>query len=98
MIQKIKKYFEMDTKYKIVETTGCTAFNFSINDKSISEYSEKELDEILDYLFVKVKEGIKDNTILFQNVVQLFQYDDYENDPEQCSQCGDNVQSTTWNI
>jgi hypothetical protein len=98
VIQKIKKLFEMVPKYKIVETTGCTAFDFSINDKSISEYSEKELDEILDYLFVKVKEGIKDNTILFQNVVQLFQYDDYENDPEPCGQCFDTIQTTTWNI
>lgn len=98
MIQKIKKLFEMDTKYKIVETTGCTAFDFSINEKSISEYNEKELDEILDYLFIKVKEGIKENTILFENLVHLFQYDDYEHDPNQCEQCFDTIQTTTWKI
>jgi hypothetical protein len=98
MIQKIKKLFKMDAKYKIVETTGCTAFDFSVNQKSISEYSEKELDEILDYLFIKVKEGIKENTILFENLVHLFQYDDYEHDPNQCEQCGDTVSTIIWNI
>lgn len=87
-----------DTRYKIVETTGCTAFNFSINEKSISDYTDEELNKILDYLFIKIKEGIKDNTILFQSVVQLFQYDDYEHDSEPCSQCFDTVQTTTWNI
>ena len=86
------------TKYKIVETTGCTAFDFSINNKSISEYTKEELDEILDYLFLKVKDGIKDNTLQFQDVVYLFQYDDYEHDPEKCEQCFDTIQTTTWNI
>lgn len=88
----------MKTKYKFVETTGCTAFDFSINDKSISDYKNEELDEILNYLFLKVKEGINDNTILFNDVVKLFQYDDYENDPEPCSQCFDTIQTTTWLI
>jgi hypothetical protein len=85
-------------KYKIVETTGCTAFNFSINDKTISDYTKEELDEILDYLFVKVKEGINENTILFQDVVKLFQPDDWEHDPNVCEQCGDTVSTETWNI
>jgi hypothetical protein len=90
--------FMEKTKYKIVETTGCTAFNFSINDKTISDYTKEELDEILDYLFVKVKEGINENTILFQDVVKLFQPDDWEHDPNVCEQCGDTVSTETWNI
>lgn len=87
-----------NTKYKIVETVGCTAFDFSINNKSVSEHSARELDQILDYLFLKVKEGIKENTILFEDVVRLFQYDDFEHDPYVCEQCGDSVSTTTWNI
>jgi len=89
---------ENETKYKFIETTGCTAFDFSVNDKSLSELSNEEINEILDYLFVKVKEGISDNTILFPDVVKLFQYDDYESDPEQCSSCGDCRSSMTWKI
>jgi hypothetical protein len=87
-----------NTKYKIVETTGCTAFDFSINEKSISEYNKDELNEMLDYLFHKIKEGINDNTILFENVVHLFQYDDYEYDDQVCEQCGDTISTTIWNI
>jgi hypothetical protein len=86
------------TKYKFIETTGCTAFNFTVNDKSVSELSENEYNEMLDYLFVRIKDNIKDQTILFEEVVRLFQYDDYEYDPNTCEQCGDNVSTTTWNI
>jgi len=86
------------TKYKFVETTGCTAFNFTVNGNSLSELSEQERDEILEYLFLKIKEGISESTILLENVVQLFQYDDYEHDPEPCGQCFDTVAVTTWNI
>ena len=85
-------------KYKFVETTGCTAFDFTVNDKSLSDISENDQDEILEYLLLKIKEGIKDNTIQFQNVVRMFQYDDYEHDDHVCGQCGDTVSTTTWNI
>lgn len=88
----------MKTKYKFEEVTGCTAFDFLVNSKSLSDIQEREQDEILNYLFVKIKEGIKNNTIQFQGVVQLFQYDDYEHDPDQCGQCGDTVSTTIWNI
>ena len=88
----------MESKYKFVETTGCTSFGFSVNDREISELSEQKYNEMLDYLFVKIKEGINDNTILFTDVVKLFQYDDYEHDPEPCDQCFDTVSTTTWNV
>ena len=86
------------TKYKFVETNGCTAFDFSINEKSISDYSKEELNEILDYLFIKIKEGINENTIQFSDVVKLFQPDDWSHDPEPCGQCGDTVSTETWLI
>lgn len=88
----------METKYKFVETTGCTAFGFSVNGKEVSELSEQEYNEMLDYLFVKIKEGINDNTILFTDVVKLFQYDNYEYDDYVCESCGDTTDTTTWNI
>jgi hypothetical protein len=87
-----------ETKYKFIETTGCTAFNFTINDKQFSELSEHEYDEMLSYLFVKIKQGIKEQTTLLEDVVKLFQPDDWEHDPEPCDQCGDTVSTTTWNI
>jgi len=88
----------MQTKYKFVETTGCTAFDFTVNDKSFSDVSKSEYDEMLNYLFEKIKEGISEQTILLEDVVKLFQYDDYEYDPHVCEQCGDTVSTTTWNI
>ena len=86
------------TKYKFVETTGCTAFNFTVNDKQFSDVSEQEYNEMLDYLFVKIKEGINEQTILLEDVVKLFQPDDWEHDPNICEQCGDSVSTTIWKI
>jgi hypothetical protein len=88
----------MSTKYKFEEVTGCTAFNFLVNGNSLSDIPKNDQDQILDYLFVKIKEGIKENTIQLESVVQLFQYDDYEYDDHVCGQCGDTVSTTTWNI
>jgi hypothetical protein len=88
----------MNTKYKFVETTGCVAFDFSVNDHAFSDMSDNEYNEMLEYLFVKIKEGLKENTILLRDVVELFQYDDYESDSVPCSQCFDTVSTTTWNI
>ena len=85
-------------KYKFVETTGCTTFDFTVNGKSLSEISQNEQDEILEYLIIKLKEDIKENIIQLERVVQLFQYDDYEHDDHVCGQCGDTVSTTTWNI
>ncbi len=88
----------MKTKYKFVETTGCTAFDFTVNDRSFSELSEQEYNDMLNYLFEKIKEGISEQTILLADVIHLFQYDDYESDPNQCEQCFDYCSWTTWNI
>ena len=86
------------TKFKFVETTGCTAFDFTVNDKQFSDVSEQEYSEMLDYLFLKIKEGINEQTILLEDVVKLFQPDDWEHDPNICDQCGDSVSTTTWNL
>lgn len=88
----------MNTKYKFVQTTGCTAFDFTVNGESIVDISEEKQSEIIDYLLLKVKEEYSQGSILIGNIVEMFQYDDYEHDPEQCDQCGDTVSSTTWNI
>jgi len=88
----------METKYKFEQVTGCTAFGFYVNETPISDIPEEKQEEILDYLFIKIKEGIKENSIQLENVVQLFQYDDYEYDDHICEQCGYSIQTTIWNI
>ena len=53
---------------------------------------------MLDYLFIKVIEGINNQTTLLEDVVKIFQPNDWAHDPEPCSQCFDTVSTTTWNI
>ncbi len=86
------------TKYKIEEVTGCTAFDIRVNDRPISELSKEEHEQMLDYLFLKAREGLNEQAIVFEQILHLFQYDDYEHDPEPCEQCFDTIQTTTWNI
>lgn len=88
----------MSTKYKFVRTTGCTAFNFTVNDECIVDIPEEKQEEIIDYLLIKLKERFKENNIHLEYIVEMFEYDNYEHDPESCDQCGDTVQTTTWNI
>ena len=88
----------MDTKYKIEITEGCTAFGTSINDRNIQDIPKEEIDDILDHLFAQIRESYNRSEILFEDIVKLFQYDDYEHDPEICEQCGDSVSTTIWKL
>ena len=85
-------------KYKIVITEGCTAFGTEINNRNIIDIPKEEMDEIIDYLLVKVKESYNQSGTNFEEIVRLLQPDDWEHDPNVCEQCGDAVSSTTWNI
>lgn len=98
-LKRLLSFLKMEeTKYKFIETTGCTAFDFTVNDKSFSELTNEEYEQMLQYLFDKIKEGLSQQTILLENVIHLFQYDDYEYDDRVCESCGDTVTTTTWNI
>jgi hypothetical protein len=91
-------------KYKIEITEGCIAYGMTVNGKNIggdyepTRMSEQEVDEMIDYLIGKVREGINDQTILLEDLIRLFQYDSCEHDDEPCDQCGDYVSTTRWEI
>lgn len=88
-------------KYKIIQTLGCTTFNVDINDKPISNYSQEELYEILEYLFAQIKTnaktGEKSLTDSVMDVVNIFDHD-YDCSDEPCDQCGDTIETLTWKI
>lgn len=93
-----------DTKYNIVIGEGCTAFYTEVNGKTIGgEYeptrmTDEEVDEFVDYLLEKVKEGIKENTICIDDLIRIFQYDEWETDEGYCETCGDSTSRTIWNL
>lgn len=86
------------TKYKIEITEGCTAFDTKINGESLIDLPQGEAEKIVDYLLVQVKEAYNRGELCFDDIVRLFQPDDWESDPNICEQCGDSWNSTTWNI
>jgi hypothetical protein len=86
------------SKYKFVETQGCTAFSFTINDQEIGDIPKEKLKEIINYLCEKMKEGIDDGTVHFPDIVRSFQTSDWGSDKERCDQCGDTVSWEIWEI
>ena len=104
--EKERKVQQMSKpKYKIVyDENSCYNWGFSINDVWRSgEVDEgvkqpEEDDELIDYLLLKLKEGITDGTCSFQNLVECFQSDDYEESKGNCETCGHHGGKTTWNI
>jgi hypothetical protein len=85
-------------KYKFVETQGCTAFGFTVNDKDLNDISKDEQKEIVDYLCEKMKGGLDDGTVQFSDIVRSFQTSDYGSDKEACDQCGDIVHWDIWEL
>lgn len=88
----------MKTKYEFKEITGCTAFNFLVNGEPFYDLSNEKQEEIVDYLLAKLKNEFKEGSVLIDQIVGIFQYDDYEYDDHSCETCGDTVQQTTWKI
>lgn len=86
------------SKYKFVETQGCTAFGFTINDEDINDIPKEKQKEIIDYLCEKMKEGLDAGTVLFSDIVRAFQTSDHGMEKEDCSQCGDRVYWDIWEI
>ena len=100
-----------ETKYKIVyDEMSCYNWGFSINGvwRSGEDFSEgdvnegikrlEEDDELLDYLLLKLKEGIKRGTCSFKDLIECFQSDDTEFAKDSCGDCGHSGHTTTWNI
>lgn len=92
------------SKYNIVISEGCTAFYTEVNGKTIggsyepTRLPEEDENELVDYLLLKVKEGISESTIDLNQLIGLFQYDECEHDDYACEQCGDTVTRTIYNI
>lgn len=85
-------------KYRIEKSEGCTAYYTQINDKLLQDLSEYERTDFTDYLLQKIGEGLKDNIISLEAVLDLFQCDEYKYDGSPCDQCGDSVTKTIWRI
>jgi hypothetical protein len=91
-------------KYKITISEGCTAFYTEINGKIVGgedprySFTEKETDELIDYLCEKFKEEYKQGTVQLDDLIKCFQPDSWHYDDESCDQCGDNVSSQTWEL
>lgn len=83
---------------KFVKTEGCVAYGWSIDGKSLEDFSKEEQDKIFNYLIAKLEEKWKIRDICLTDLVEVFHYDDYDYDPIACDQCGDNVSTTTWEI
>ena len=85
-------------KYKIVITEGCTAFDFTVNDKSIADLTAEEQSEFVNYLCEQFKSQLQGSTVRLEDLVRVFQSSDWGSDRHNCDQCGDTVHWTSWEL
>lgn len=91
-------------KYEITISEGCTAFYTKINGKIVggeyepTRFDDSEIDELVDYLCEKLKEGLKESTVNLEDLIKCLQPDDWEYDSDSCESCGDTVTRTIWNL
>ena len=90
------------TKYEIIKSEGCLSFGTTVNGKDMyGEYNPMtpvEILEFVDYLCVKFKQELKDNTVSIDDLIGCFQCDESETEDDYCETCGDSVTTTTWNL
>ncbi|NDB87010.1 MAG: hypothetical protein EB127_30640 [Alphaproteobacteria bacterium] len=96
---------EEETKYTIIyDETSCYDWGFFINDVwrggEVEEgvKQPEEDDELLDYLLLKLKEGIKRGTCSFKDLVECFQSEDTIFSESSCEQCGHSGYKTIWKL
>lgn len=75
-------------------TQGCISDCIEVDGKDLRDISEAE---VLDYILPKLKEYVLSGQSSIKDVVECFQYDEYE-DLGKCDQCGDHVECVTYNI
>ncbi len=88
---------------KIVISEGCTAFHTTVDGKLLygegnNVMTDEERALLVEHLFVRLREEIKNSAVSINDIIQLFQYDDYEMSEHECDTCGDRIVTTTWEI
>lgn len=83
---------------KIIQTTGCTAYDLTFDGVSEVDLTPERREEIINYLLHRAKEELAANSIQLERLVEIFQYDEFDSDEHACDQCGDTVHTTTWEI
>ena len=82
---------------KFVITQGCTAFNFTVDEKSYNEMPREEQEKVIDYVLADLKKKLLENHIGLQGIMEHYQYDSYEVGPK-CESCGDSVSTIIINV
>jgi hypothetical protein len=80
----------------ITEIESCMGNTWKVDGKDLAEMSEREIDDFVQYLIIKMQDGFADGTVLLTSLIKIFQYDDFEYDPSSCD--GSNISTTTWRI
>jgi len=83
---------------KFVKTEGCTAYSWTVDGQNLNEVSPEMREQIFTYLCLKLKEAISENNKSLTDLIEIFDYVDFDYDPSACEQCGDSISTTTWEI
>lgn len=80
----------------ITQFETCMGETWKVDGKDLAEMNEREIDNLVQYLIIKMQDGFSDGTVLLTSLIKIFQYDDFEYNPSSCD--GNNSSTTTWRI
>ena len=82
---------------KVTVYQGCISNDITIDEKSLRDMTQNEVDMIVEELLQKAKEALIRNEIQILDIIQMFQYDEFKTAPT-CDTCGDNATTTVYNL
>lgn len=83
---------------EVVITTGCTAGGIMFDGVQWGDLTPDAQKLYYDRLCVKLWEAMQRGESQINDLVECFQYDDYQSDEHPCDQCGDTVITTTYKL
>ena len=82
---------------KVTVYQGCISNDITIDEKSLRDMTQNEVDMIVEELLQKAKEALIRNEIQILDIIQMFQYDEFKTAPT-CDTCGDSATTTVYNL
>lgn len=84
---------------KIEINQGCMSDDIKVDGVSLIYLENRNEIEakVLEHILPELKKRVLAGNISISNVIELFEYDEYE-DLGYCEECGDSASLTTWNI
>jgi hypothetical protein len=76
----------------------CFGQSIEVEGKPLEELTKEEMSAAKLTILQRISESIDNGYTQINEIIHLIEYDDYDESPNYCGQCGSNSATTTWNL